>query len=778
MLTEAPAKDDLLLKVLLPHKKKLLDYIALRYGEHKAEKMTGWIEKNWAPSKLKNLRAAIEDQLDDKKLSDILAAAVKSVEFEDPEKKKKLDARDDVFKRKPGEDSKEKARGFFSKEKIDPEDYAAQQASVDAVAKSRPDRSGEKGNTEDPKKHLGIKQMHINKQDSQDGGKDQTVGQRIKQLQKFIEKDPDHALAGKWKKAIDNLAGRDENEVIQGSKGAPSDTGMRLGDLKMSHEEMVKRNNILAIQWKENSGRLQKLGAAKDNAKKALERTRIDRSNIKDQGNSIRALLARNPNDQDLHSQLVSLGKKFDIATQKLASDKEQFEIITNKVQDLSKEVNNAKKEMEELADAIKDSGKEISGVAQAGVSAEVQKQQKVDAMLKNFPPDHPSVINLARRLNVPPPLERQTTSVDKKTGEEKVRYALWKSDKIAKWRLNPNNFDAGKYDLPGNAEKFDDKTYPQVPGTLPGSSKFKNPKSSAQGGEEGRESAPETIKPMMKVPRGMKKDDIQKMSDLQRDYAIAKNSGASEEDLNKIKIQINSIMIPTKPEEPWKQGQVTARPSGNEEMVVRPGRYHGEEWTRSGMSKQSVMHRPDPVTGRMQRMNVDSATKVTVVWDANKWDWFLKDESPSAKAAKAGEERGGEKDIEKPDGQRRDWASGAQNLKPGMKPIPNSAEFQRQAQMLDVPQKPTITPGRVKDVVGTAIKKASDTSKDASDTDTGGSIFPGPKDIGDKAKGLSGISGEYDPKDGSFSVGKPSLGGKKPVVSVDPLVRKKKEED
>jgi hypothetical protein len=296
------------------------------------------------------------------------------------------------------------------------------------------------------------------------------------------------------------------------------------------------------------------------------------------------------------------------------------------KSQELARKVNQMRAELAELPKKIQDMEVQINRISKVGKSGVSDAQRKVDYITDQY--GEALGNRLAKKLGVPPTSARRKIIKDPDTGKEKRVTAIWSIEKIQKWLENPD-LPAGVYDAPSGG--------PRLP----------EPKDAS-------EKEPHILhKPMMKAPKGLSKDELQRLADLRRNYAQLKRSGASEEELQLVKQDINAIMA-----------------RGSEIVnVVMPGSRPGMRWRPSGVSKVVRTLRPDKATGRMTlgfRQTDPSQEGQELVWDGS--DWIL----PSQWVAKKGERNAAE--LSKRD---RPWASTSSDDIGGT-PVPKDASTQR----------------------------------------------------------------------------------------------------
>lgn len=305
------------------------------------------------------------------------------------------------------------------------------------------------------------------------------------------------------------------------------------------------------------------------------------------------------------------------------------------KAQELQQQLGRMRQELNDLPKKIKNAEMGVDRVSNTGKSGVADAQKQVDMVAKEYP-NHPQVAaKLAQKLGVPPTSARTTTSVDDTTGKSATRVAIWSADKIQKWKQQAGDSELapGVYDLPGK---------PDLPAP----------------GEPAGKAASKVHKPMMKAPKGLDKKQTEELANLRRKYSKLKKSGAGEDELALAKEPIMAIMA---------QGSEISD-------AVMPGRFDGDTWRPSGISKSKLTMRPDKTTGKMAYGKSQSDPHLEgqqVVWDTESYDWLL----PSVKLAKDAERKVSGATLDQPDGERRPWQSNAQSVAGNIVPGSSAAD-------------------------------------------------------------------------------------------------------
>ena len=591
-LTEASEKD------------ALLNYILRSYGEHHHDEIKPEIDKRWNPEGLPELTKVLTSHYADPQMDAILKRAadkmgVKSASAKAPSVMKRRGAGDDPKSAIGGPSRRDMIAGLSSGDFMSPAEIEKQRQATASTAAMRPDRAGTQANVPPPKGAIlkpGERPTHdigltpsqapgsapghtrpVQKQVSQTGGEQRTVGQQLDHLQGLLDKDPDHPQKDKIQKAIEKLVQRDPDELLAGPSPVPTRAGSDLERLRANIEKAKKRQVMLI-------GINGKPGVIQQMAKRAVGLKQSDPA----------------------------------------------------KSQELARKVNQMRAELAELPKKIRDMESQISRISKVGKSGVSDAQRKVDDMTDQYGKEQGE--RLAKKLGVPPTSARRKEVVDPDTGKKKIVTAIWSAEKIKRWMDSGPELNPGVYDLPGK---------PSLPGP------------EDRGGKE-----PTVLhKPMMKAPKGLSKDELQKLADLRRNYSSLKRAGASEEELQLAKQDINAIMA-----------------RGDEIVdVVIPGSYPGMRWKPSGVSRTVRTMRPDKATGKMvygKRETDPSQEGQELVWDGS--DWIL----PSQWVSKRGERNAAE--LDKRD---RPWASSSGDDVSGT-PIPKDANTQRAQAMAAEPEK------------------------------------------------------------------------------------------
>jgi hypothetical protein len=341
------------------------------------------------------------------------------------------------------------------------------------------------------------------------------------------------------------------------------------------------------------------------------------------------------------------------------------------KSQELARKVGQMRAEFDELPKKMRDAEQRITRITQSGKSGVTDAQRQVDRMTAQY--GEKIGAKLAKKLGVPSTGARTVTATDPDTGEEKKKVNVWSAEKVAKWiQGGMHDLAPGVYDMPGG---------PKLPEP-----------------EKQHSSGPAPLrKPMMKAPKGLDFEGQKHLADLRRQFAKLKKGGASQDELQLVKQEIDKIMA-----------------SGSELVdVVMPGAFDGQVARTAGVSKTVRTMRPDKATGKMvhgKRETDPSKEGQEIVWSDDARDWVL----PSKKAADAGAKAA----MKEPEGERRPWASQAQAVQGT--PVPNDANTQKAQAAAAEPAKkgPSLTQRNAghKSAIGKLFGKAQ--KKTAGDDD------------------------------------------------------------
>lgn len=402
---------------------KILQYLAQHYGREEAEATAPFLKQLWNPEGLQGLYKQFSDRYQDAdgntdpEIEKFLRQAISVVG------RSKDKGTVNPLKRKAGSDTaepmgmtrKDKLAGLASGDYVSPDAFKKQQAATAATAAMRPDRAGTQTlgvapknvslkPGERPQHDIGLTPSQapgsapghtrpVQKQVSQQGDKARTVQQQMDYLQGLIDKDPKHPQADKIQKALDKLADRDPNDMLNGPEAMPTSAGSDLESLRTSVADMKKRMGMLPDLIKQASKRAVALKSS--DPQKSQEFAR--------QVGQMRA-------------ELDQLGPKIRGAEQKI-----------NTISQTGKSgVTAAQKQVDQVTDRYGEA-----------IGAKLAKKLGVP----------PTSMRRSQAIDQ----ETGEPKIDPKTNKPVMRTAVWSAEKVAKWiQGGMQDIPAGVYDLPG----------------------------------------------------------------------------------------------------------------------------------------------------------------------------------------------------------------------------------------------------------------------------------------------------------------------------------------